>query len=125
MTRRKQSDFSFEIDFCESILKQQQDYPEVLELLAGYYTRAGRIDDGLALDHKLVALQPENPTAHYNLACSLVLKDRKADAVSELRVAIGKGYDDFTWMMKDPDLKGLHAFPPFQSLLEEFQIPHG
>lgn len=124
MTRKpQQTDFTFEISFCESILRQNQEFPEVMELLAGFYTRAGRIDDGLALDQKLVGSQPENPTAHYNLACSLALKERRAEAVNRLRIAIGKGYDDFKWMLKDPDLKGLHAFPPFRALLEEFQIP--
>jgi hypothetical protein len=126
MTRKaKPSDFKFEIAFCESILHQGAEDAVVIEMLAGYYTRAGRIDDGLALDQKLVGLQPDNATAHYNLACSLALKDRKLEAVDRLRTAIGKGYEDFAWMLKDPDLKGLHAFPPFQNLVNEFQLRQG
>ncbi|MFP4282797.1 MAG: TPR end-of-group domain-containing protein [Opitutales bacterium] len=119
----KASELDFEIEFCESILRQGSEYPEVMEMLAGYYTRAGRVDDGLALDQKLVALEPDNATAVYNLACSLALKDRKIEAVERLREAISKGYDDFKWLMKDGDLRSLHAFPPFQALLAEFQIP--
>ena len=123
MHRKKEpTDFSFEIAFCEGILKQEASYSEVMEILAGYYTRAGRIDDGLALDQKLIHLQPDNATHHYNLACSLVLKDRKAEAVQVIRKAIEKGYDDFGWMLKDPDLRDLHAFPPFVELLREFEI---
>lgn len=117
------NDLSFEIDFLETILAEPGEYPDVIEMLAGYYTRVGRIDDGLALDQKLVALQPENSTALYNLACSLALKARKAEAVEALREAIQNGYDDFSWMLRDPDLRGLQAFPPFQALLAEFQIP--
>ena len=122
--KKKDTDLRFEISFCESILRQERDFEEVIELLAGFYTRVGRIDDGLALDQKLIGLQPDNPTAHYNFACSLALKERKPEAVDRLRIAIGKGYDDFNWLVKDPDLKGLKAYPPFEELLDEFQIRH-
>lgn len=121
---RKKDSFGFEIAFCESILRHDADNIDAIELLAGYYTKVGRIDDGLALDQKLVQLDPENATAHYNLACSLALTERKAEAVERLRTAVGKGYDDFRWMLKDPDLKGLQGYPPFQLLLSEHQIEH-
>ncbi len=121
---KKKQDFTFEIAFCEGILREDPQNSDVIELLAGYYTRTGRIDDGLALDQKLVRLQPGNATAHYNLACSLALKERKAEAVELLRAAVLKGYTDFQWMLEDPDLKSLYDFPAFASLLSEFEIPH-
>jgi tetratricopeptide (TPR) repeat protein len=120
--RRKDSDLRFEISFCESILRQDRNFEEVIELLAGLYTQAGRIDDGLALDQQLIGLQPDNPTAHYNFACSLALKGRKPEAVERLRIAISKGYDDFKWLTQDPDLKPLSAYPPFEEMLDQFQI---
>lgn len=116
------TDLSFEIEFCEAILRRDADNADVLGLLAGFYTRVGRVDDGLALDQKLVALDPANPTSHYNLACSYALKARHPEAVEALRQALKLGYDDFDWMLKDSDLKGLHTFPPFRALLREFEI---
>lgn len=122
MRRLEKPDLSFEIDFCETILRHDGDNVEVLGMLAGFYTRVGRIDDGLALDQKLVGLEPENPTSYYNLACSFALKERKSEAVEALREALERGYEDFDWMMKDSDLKPLHAYPPFHELLRQFQI---
>ena len=116
------TDFRFEIDFCEAILRQDADNADVLGMLAGFYTRVGRVDDGLALDQKLVALDPENPTSHYNLACSYALKARRPEAVEALREALRLGYEDFDWMLKDSDLKSLHTYPPFRALLREFEI---
>lgn len=116
------ADLSFEIAFCEAILRRDEENVDVLGMLAGFYTRVGRVDDGLALDQKLVALDPENPTSYYNLACSFALKARRNEAVDALREALKRGYEDFDWMLKDSDLKGLHAFEPFQELLREFQI---
>lgn len=120
--RPEKSDLSFEIAFCESILKRDPESLEVIEMLAGLYTRVGRIDDGLALDLRLVALDPANATSHYNLACSYALKERPGEAVDSLREALKRGYDDFHWLLKDSDLKSLHRYPPFLELLKEFAV---
>jgi hypothetical protein len=74
--------------------------------------------DPPCLDRKLVKLQPENATAHYNLACSLALSKRKGDALRELQHAVKLGYRDFDWMQQDPDLDVLKHHPDFQALLQ-------
>ncbi len=114
--------FEFEIDFFESILRKDTNNIEVIEILGELYTRIKRYSEGLKLDRKLVRLKPENPTAHYNLACSYALLERRADAVRSLKDAIEKGYNDFKWMMQDQDLKGLHNYTKFKQILEEHKI---
>lgn len=109
----------FEIAFFESILKREPKYTDVIELLGELYTRTGRIADGLRMDRKLVRLQPENANAHYNLACSLALKKRRAEAMTTLQKAIALGYNDFDWLMQDPDLESLKNHPGFLQLLSE------
>jgi tetratricopeptide (TPR) repeat protein len=118
MSRQKTHDPEFEIRFYESVLRRDASYVAVVELLGGLYTRQGRIADGLRMDRKLVKLQPKNPTAHYNLACSLALSKRKTDALRELREAVQLGYRDFDWMQQDPDLEALKQHPDFRALLE-------
>ena len=46
---------------------------DALAELGQVYTRLGRLSAGLEVDHQLVRLVPDNPTVHYNLACSLAL----------------------------------------------------
>jgi predicted Zn-dependent protease len=118
MAKGKAHDPAFETRFFESVLRRDPNYATVVELLGGLYTRQGRVADGLRMDRKLVKLQPQNATAHYNLACSLALSKRKSDALRELRQAVHLGYSDFDWMQQDPDLEGLKHEPAFQSLLE-------
>ena len=117
MPRKEAHDPEFETRFFESVLHRSPSYAQVIELLAGLYTRQGRIADGLKMDRKLVKLQPNNATAHYNLACSLALSKRKNDALRELRQAVQLGYRDADWMQQDPDLEALKHHPEFQSLL--------
>jgi tetratricopeptide (TPR) repeat protein len=112
-------DHEFEINFFESILKRDPAYTEVIEILGGLYTKHGRVADGLRMDRKLVRLLPANATAHYNLACSLALVKRKADALRSLRQAVELGYRDFDWMQQDPDLEALKNDPSFLALLQQ------
>jgi hypothetical protein len=117
----KGSDPTFEIAFFESVLRRDPGYVDVVEILGGLYTKQGRIADGLKMDRKLVKLQPSNATAHYNLACSLALSRRKADALRSLRQAVHFGYRDFDWMQQDPDLDDLKQHPEFLSLLAQLK----
>ena len=114
-------DIEFETRFFESVLKRDPRFPDVVEILGGLYTKQGRIAEGLKMDRKLVRLQPDNATAHYNLACSLALIRRKAQALQALERAIELGYDDYDWMQHDPDLSGLRDHPSFQKLLAKLQ----
>lgn len=117
----RKEDHAFDIAFYESILRRDPSYDEVVEILGGLYTKAGRIADGLKMDRKLVRLQPDNATAHYNLACSLALSKRPAEAFATLTRAIALGYDDADWMVNDPDLAPLRKRPEFQTLLDLVQ----
>ena len=116
MAKDRNSDPAFEIAFFESVLRRDGSYADVIEILGGLYTKTGRIADGLKMDRKLVRLQPDNHTAHYNLACSLALTRQKAAALRSLKVAIDLGYSDFEWMMQDPDLESLKKHPAFTAL---------
>lgn len=115
------NDLQFEIEFFEGVNRRVHEYVEVIEILGGLYTKAGRIDDGLNMDRQMVRLRPDNPTAHYNLGCSLALKGRAADAMRALRRAVALGYRDVRWLRQDPDLKSLQDLPAFQHLLGELE----
>ena len=115
----KSENLDFELSFFESLQKRMPSDVRVVSVLAHLYTKTGRIDKGLQMDRKLVRLQPEDPLTHYNLACRLALKGRKADALKVLRTAITLGYHDFNWMHHAPDLVVMQSYPPYQQLLEE------
>jgi hypothetical protein len=121
MARESAPDTAFEIAFYESVLRRDARSTDVIELLGGLYTKVGRVTDGLKMDRRLVRLQPANPTAHYNLACSLALTRRKSAALRSLRLAVELGYSDFDWMSQDPDLEELKKYPAFIALLDQLK----
>ena len=113
--------FDFEVQFFESILRRNPKDSSVIEILGGLYTKQGRIDDGLRMDRRLVRLKPQNPTAHYNLACSLALKSRNPEALRALEKSVDLGYTDYEWMHQDPDLEGLRGHPGYKKLLDSLR----
>jgi tetratricopeptide (TPR) repeat protein len=119
--KEKPKDGAFEIGFFESVLRRNPRYADVIEILGGLYTKAGRVADGLKMDRRLVRLQPGNATAHYNLACSLALCRRRAAALRSLRQAVELGYRDRDWMSQDPDLDSLKRHPQFQTLMQQLK----
>jgi|HubBroStandDraft_1064217.scaffolds.fasta_scaffold434558_2 hypothetical protein len=121
MAEQTPRDTAFDVGFFESVLRHDAQCVEAIEILGGIYTKLGRIADGLKMDRKLVRLQPANPTAHYNLACSLALSKRNSDALRSLRQAVGLGYRDFEWMSHDPDLQGLKRNPEFGVIVDQLK----
>jgi predicted Zn-dependent protease len=117
-------DLTFELSFFESLHRREPNSLKVTEILAHLYTQTGQISNGLKMDRKLVRLNPDNPTARYNLACSLALKGRKKEAVETLEVAFELGYKDYAWLMQDTDLECLHNYGPFQELLRSLPLPN-
>ena len=118
----KRENYEFELSFYESLHRRMPKDTRVVSMLAHLYTKVGQLDSGLKMDRKLARLEPEDPTVHYNLACSLALKGRKADAVKMLRTAIALGYKDFHWMQHDPDLDCLVDYLGYYELLQELGI---
>jgi|TARA_B100000315_G_scaffold242528_1_gene264807 tetratricopeptide (TPR) repeat protein len=116
-SRRK----NFEIKFYENILKELPDCVNVLIPLGDAYTRKGFYQEGLAIDKKLVQLQPDDPTIHYNLSCSLSLLGRYKEALEELKKAVLFGYEEFDYICKDKDLEDLRKLPSFKTFFSKLK----
>ncbi len=114
-------DHSFEVEFFEGVHRRNPADPEVVEILGSLYSDLGNVDASLRMDSCLVNLQPKNPTAHYNLACSLALKQQNDEALRALRQAVDLGYRDISWLLDDPDFKELHEHPLFREIVIELK----
>ncbi len=104
-------------EYYETALRHRPGNLEALAELAHVYTRLGRVQEGLAVDRKLAELEPENPTVHYNLACSLALSGAKSAALDALERAAKLGYTDGEFLQGDEDLEALRSEPRFQELV--------
>lgn len=114
-------DILFEIQFYESVLKRVPNYIDVIEILGCLYTESGQIDKGLNMDQLAVAIKPSDPTANYNLACSLALKGQTTKSLDFLERAIEFGYNDLEWLLQDDDIASLRSDPKFKKLITQLK----
>jgi len=115
----------FEIGIFEYLNTKHPTNLDSLFHLAELYTRAGLLEQGLAVDLKLVRLAPDNPTVRYNLACSYSLLNYLDACLTELEIAIELGYNDAKHMNNDSDLDNVKSSPHFRELLDRLEDLHG
>lgn len=113
------SQVDFELDFFTRVLTGTPEFHEALRAQASNMTAKGRLQDGLTVDKRLVALRPEDPTARYNLACRYALLKQPDLALVTLQKAIELGYRDFRYMEEDRDLESIRKDPRFRKLLRD------
>ena len=108
-----------EMNFLEQVRRRCPAYRPVNEVLGDLYTKIGRFADGLEVDLTLAQAHPGDPYVWYNLGCSYALTGRPDDAFAALERAIGLGYADRGWLLKDDNLKALHNDPRFALLVKK------
>jgi hypothetical protein len=116
LTRKEQRDLDIEIGFLEGIVRRDSKYVEALQVLGDNYTRRGKFTEGMHIDEKLSKLMPDDPMVLYNLACSYSLTKRLEQAASALLRALDRGYNDYQWLLKDPDLLNLREHDLFKGI---------
>jgi hypothetical protein len=100
----------------EGVVRRDPRFVEALQILGDHYTRRGDFDRSLRVDKQLSRLEPGNPLAFYNLACSHALKGEFELAATALENAIELGYRDFKWLDQDPDLRTLREHDLFRDI---------
>ena len=116
LSRREQKDLDVRISFLEGIVTRDPAYMDALQILGDDYTSRGRFVAGLKIDERLAGLRPDDPTVHYNLACSYCLTGKLTRAAAALQKALALGYRDFNWLSRDPDLKRLRKHLLYQTI---------
>lgn len=111
----------FLAEFLEVALRHRPLNVDALAELGHVYTSLGRHREGLEVDRRLVRLVPDNPTVHYNLACSLALVGDREEALTALEAAVEHGYVDVDFLLQDEDLKTLRGDPRFLELVERLR----
>lgn len=112
---------AFQIDFCFTVLEQRPNQIEALGACANALTALGYYHDGLAMDRRLATIRPRDPTVLYNLACSLALTGRAAEALETLETSVARGWRDARLLGSDPDLEAIREEPRFRAILDRLR----
>jgi tetratricopeptide (TPR) repeat protein len=103
---------------CRLSLSHNPAFSPSFILLASLSRMAGRIEDSADAARMAVLLDPECAPAHYDLACYYALAGETDKALASLEAALAKGFCDFDWAGRDPDLEKLRDRREFRELLD-------
>ena len=120
---KHQDNLDFEIRFFEGLVAESPDFLDALIALAEAYTKRGLVQKGMETDEKITRLRPQDPLAHYNLACSYALLGKITEALTSIQRALQSGYRDLPHMVQDSDLENLRKDPRLRELLLRFFPP--
>ena len=116
LTRKEQRDLDIEISFMEGVVRRDPKCVEAWRVLGDDYARRGKHNDSLKADEQLARIEPGDPAVFYNLACSYCLLKKMEEGVGALAQAVANGFNDFKWLLKDPDLAQLRKDPLFKKV---------
>jgi non-specific serine/threonine protein kinase len=102
---------------AEKHLELHPDDARALYLGATGLCQLGERDRALAWARQALAIDPEEPSILYNVACTYALLEQTEEAIDCLEKVMERGHWYRGWAEKDPDLNSLRGHPRFQALL--------
>ncbi|MEM7352458.1 MAG: PHB depolymerase family esterase [Acidobacteriota bacterium] len=90
----------------------------------GKALRAEQWQKAVEIAGRIVRLQPEDPTAHYNMACALALSGREEVAIMALRSAAELGFASLETLRHDTDIESIRDHPDFPELAQKIAATH-
>jgi serine/threonine protein kinase/Flp pilus assembly protein TadD len=105
------------LQLTERHIEVHPDDPRALYLGATILARIGEHAKGLEWASRALAIDPEETSILYNVACVYALLGRSEDALNCLGKVMEHGTFYKNWAAKDSDLDSLRSDPRFQALL--------
>ena len=68
-------------------------------------------------NRRALAMDPDDPSVLYNIACAFAVEGQKREGISTLKKAIDNGFGHWSWIEHDTDLDSLRDDPEFIAML--------
>jgi serine/threonine protein kinase/Flp pilus assembly protein TadD len=104
-------------DTARKHLELTPDDPRALYMGAMSLTALGESDKAREWNRRALAMDPDDPSVLYNIACAFAMENQKAEALDALTKALDEGFGHWKWIEHDADLDSLRDDPAFAALL--------
>jgi adenylate cyclase len=105
------------LEIAERHLQLNPDDVRALYLSSGQWIKTGDIERGLSLARQALALEPEEATVLFNVACTFSQAGLTDEALDHLENSLKRGFGHRKWIDHDSDLDPLRDHPRFKSLM--------
>jgi len=104
-------------DAARKHLELNPDNPRALYLGAACLIELGEKDKALDWTRRAEAMEPDDPSVLYNIACDYSMLDMPKEGVAALTKSINNGFGHWKWIENDTTLNNLRDEPGFAELL--------
>ena len=104
-------------DTARKHLELTPDDPRALYMGAMSLTALGESDKAREWNRRALAMDPDDPSVLYNIACAFAMENQKAEAIDALKKALDNGFGHWSWIAHDADLDSLRDDPAFIAMM--------
>jgi serine/threonine protein kinase/Flp pilus assembly protein TadD len=104
-------------DTARKHLELTPDDPRALYMGAMSLTTLGESEKAREWNRRALAMDPDDPSVLYNIACAFAMEDQTFEAIDALTKALDNGFGHWKWIEHDADLDSLRGKPEFIELL--------
>jgi adenylate cyclase len=109
------------VDLTRARLEVEPDDVRASYMGGGALVQLGKVEEGLALVQRSIAIDPSDPGTLYNAACNYARAGRPDEALDYLDRSISNGFAQKDWILHDTDLDTLRDKPRFKQILAKFK----
>jgi tetratricopeptide (TPR) repeat protein len=106
---------------CRKSIELNPRFAPAYILLGSILKKPGSLEESVVACKKALLLDPDCLAAYYDLACYYSLLGKGEQSLAAMEMALCKGFADFDWLLKDPDLEALRLNPEFQLLIRSYR----
>ncbi len=114
----RQKRYQQAINAYNRALEWERENPSALLGIAEALVEQGKPEGAVAYLRRVVAADPKNASARYNLACVLAVTGDLTAAATELEQAVGMGYARWDLITGDPDLAALRSTETYRRIVQ-------
>jgi adenylate cyclase len=101
----------------ENHLQLNPDDVRAVYMKSGSFINLGDHAQGIEWSDRALAMDPEEPSVLYNVACNYALLKETEKALECIEKAFHKGFGHIEWMEHDPDFISVKNHPRFKALM--------
>src|SRR6476646_5607213 len=104
----------------ENHLQLNPDDVRAVYMKSGSFASLEDYAQALEWSDRALAMDPEEPSVLYNVACNYAIMGEKEKALDCIEKAFAKGFGHKEWMEHDPDFLSIKNHPRFKALMRGF-----
>jgi tetratricopeptide (TPR) repeat protein len=112
------------VNFFNKVISDGKDKEKIAfaYTFLGEFDKAKKLMSELIEEEQIKSYKQEVYNKYYNLACMASIANKKTDAINALKQSVELGFDDFSYMLIDPDFDNIKDSKEFNRIINSAEL---